>query len=313
MVVFGGCGPGGALLAGVHLYHPEAHTWLQPTSPINAPAGRCGHSAVVRGPHMFVFGGQVERGRPGDARRSLDLVRCNDLLMYNIETATWTELVPPNCDLVPTPRSSHSTTLYGDAMVVVGGTDADGTICNDMYAFDFATFGWTKYTFPLKDKAGTDPLQRHSHSACMGRDGQLLVVGGCHFQDHGRRDVVAVTLRPLSLKELVAKYIVEAGVPYQEEADATLAPWSDIPESALCGAACRGPARPRKRRCSSGATWRAKARRADPEDWDSVGPSSPSSCSLASDDSPLQEPHSPQTVFHSLAASSSAIGADGVA
>lgn len=46
--------------------------------------------------------------------------------------------VPPNCDLVPTPRSSHSTTLYGDAMVVVGGTDADGTICNDMYAFDFA-------------------------------------------------------------------------------------------------------------------------------------------------------------------------------
>lgn len=29
MVVFGGCGPGGALLAGVHLYHPEAHTWLR--------------------------------------------------------------------------------------------------------------------------------------------------------------------------------------------------------------------------------------------------------------------------------------------
>eukprot|EP00668_Euglena_longa_P041421 GGOE01054515.1.p1 GENE.GGOE01054515.1~~GGOE01054515.1.p1 ORF type:complete len:489 (-),score=95.66 GGOE01054515.1:46-1512(-) len=290
MVVFGGVGAGGTCLGGVHLYHLEAQTWLQPTTaPASAPSGRFGHSAVVHGLHMFVFGGEVQRARPAPRGRPpcMELVRCNDLFMYNIETATWTELVHHNCDLVPTPRSCHSATLYGDVMVVVGGTDHDRAICNDMYAFNLETQDWTKFTFPLKGKTVLDPLQRHSHTACLGHDGQLLLVGGCHFQDHGRQDVVAVTLRPLSLKELVAKFIVEAEFPYREEPDAALAPWSDIPESSLFASSRPGTSHlPRKRRCSNASTPRAKAMRACSEDWDSVGPSSPSSCS--SEDSAME-------------------------
>jgi len=281
VVVYGGQGPDGRILAdGVHLYHPEAQAWVRhPTESSISPPGRCGHSAVVHDGHMYVFGGQVAPDRGG--ARASHPVECNDLLRYSIASGTWTELMPYNRDLVPTPRSAHSATLYNGQMVVAGGWDQDHAVCGDVFSFDLVAERWSKYTFPLKSKDRIDPLQRRSHTACLRGGDELLLVGGCHYQSRRRPDVVSITLRPLSLKEHAAKFILEHNLPYREAPDASLPHWIDIP---ILPSISTG--RPPKRRGSGGPQWpRAKYPRLRLSDYDSAGASSPSGGSVTSEDS----------------------------
>ena len=282
LVVYGGMGGRGECLGGVHLFHKEAQQWLSaPDPPAGSGAGpglRCGHSAVVHGGRMYIFGGQTRRERgPGVPGKSgAERVRLNDLHAYDLATGMWWELRPLHSELVPPPRWCHAAALYGPKMVLVGGSDCDNVICGDMYAFHLESHEWEKYIFPLKAKDFNVPLQRHSHTADLVGDGELLVIGGCHFQGQSRRDMLRIIARPLTLKELVALHILQHDVPYRAAPVMVAAPgpWGDLVLPPAQGPPGRAEP-PRKRRRSTRPSG-LKVPRPEHEDLDSVGPSSPS-------------------------------------
>lgn len=96
--------------------------WVRPSFTGTPPAPRTGHSAVLLGSRMFIFGG-------GNAVRSL-----NDLHILDISTMTWSR--PSDAGALPTARAGHAVCAAGEYMLLFGGAKSDGSCYNDLYILD---------------------------------------------------------------------------------------------------------------------------------------------------------------------------------
>ena len=90
------------------------------------PCPRSGHSAVIQGNFMYVFGGK--------AGNSLKL---NDLWQFNIQSHVWTEIKPVD-DERPEVRSGHTAVVWDGVMVIFGGIFEVTKELNDVCAFNIA-------------------------------------------------------------------------------------------------------------------------------------------------------------------------------
>ncbi|KAF6168117.1 hypothetical protein GIB67_011502 [Kingdonia uniflora] len=123
-----------------------------------------GHSAcTLNNEHykkVVVFGGFGGQGR--HARR-------NDSLMLDPFSGT---LVAVNVEGPPSPRLSHTSSVTGECIFIIGGRGDPLKILNDVWVLDMARNEWS-----LLECAGSVFHPRHRHAAAV-VDGKIYVFGG---------------------------------------------------------------------------------------------------------------------------------------
>ena len=125
MYVFGGWIGGSQHGNDLHEFNFQERVWSKiECSPAPPMCGRAGHSAVIMGNSMFVFG-----GFDGN-------IRLNDLHAFCYETRTWSEIRAGGH--APSPRAYHSAVTYEGSMYIFGGFDGNHRY-NELYRYHFGT------------------------------------------------------------------------------------------------------------------------------------------------------------------------------
>ncbi|KAL4105844.1 hypothetical protein PRIC1_003900 [Phytophthora ramorum] len=158
--------------------------WSIPQLEGKPPSARGGHSAVLAGTHLLIFGGHFFGSAGG-------FVYLNDLHRLDLGTSTWAEVIFPKEQprrrqemdsgeigpplVLPAPRYGHSALLLngGERMFVFGGRGARGEAFRDMFFFDLGAMAW------LQVQWTTDcPVGRFGHAAASVDDEKMYVFGG---------------------------------------------------------------------------------------------------------------------------------------
>ncbi|MBN2497444.1 MAG: hypothetical protein JXR96_22825 [Deltaproteobacteria bacterium] len=140
---------------------PECDSWT-PTSLLDAPVGRFGHTAVWTGREMVVWGGAY----PGQLLDSGGI--------YDPYTDSWT---PTSSVDAPAPRKGHRAIWTGERMIVWGG-DVEGEegYTNTGGIFDPSTNTWDRVS---SDNAPTP----RAYSSAIWTGSETLIWGGIGFLD----------------------------------------------------------------------------------------------------------------------------------
>ncbi|KAI0778412.1 galactose oxidase [Trametes elegans] len=128
-----------------------------------APSGRLGHTVVMIGPRIYIFGGHAQGEYFND-------IWCFDLSTL-ISKPAWEQLDPPKGAPRPSKRTGHTCVAHKDQLIVFGGTDGKYHY-NDIWAFDTHTRTWSELSC-----SGYVPSPREGHGAAVA-DGILYVFGG---------------------------------------------------------------------------------------------------------------------------------------
>uniref|UniRef100_A0A8C3G0I5 Kelch domain-containing protein 1-like n=2 Tax=Cyclopterus lumpus TaxID=8103 RepID=A0A8C3G0I5_CYCLU len=142
----------------VCVFDTRTATWSSPETQGPAPAPRGCHASALLGNKGYVSGG-VEKAEL-------------DMFCLDLETWTWTQFdLSPSC--APLGRSMFTMTPTSDhALFVYGGLGTDGNTLNDAWQFNTQKTEWNKMANPHEDKP------RVCHTACLGRDDDVVVFGG---------------------------------------------------------------------------------------------------------------------------------------
>jgi len=172
--VIGGCVQGIRCFNDVHIFDTDSLTWSQEPFTGDAPEARGGHSAVLVGTDIFVFGGASSETTYGDAYK-LDLIQRH-----------WSRAVPSGCPSVPSRRTNHAAVADAHGRIyIMGGYDADSNFLNDVWILNVYAGNVDKWTdagsFPIvwekPSTAGIAPTPREGHSLTL-VDRKLVLFGG---------------------------------------------------------------------------------------------------------------------------------------
>uniref|UniRef100_A0A3Q3E452 Kelch domain-containing protein 1-like n=1 Tax=Labrus bergylta TaxID=56723 RepID=A0A3Q3E452_9LABR len=143
----------------VHTFDPMHSSWSQPQTHGRAPAPRAAHASATIGRRGYICGGRVME------------TRTNDIHCLDLESWTWSEIVPASS--TPVGRSWHTLTAVSDnGLFLFGGLSVDCKPMSDGWLFDVETKTWREVEHPFKTKP------RLWHSACPGKDSDVIVFGG---------------------------------------------------------------------------------------------------------------------------------------
>uniref|UniRef100_A0A3B5L544 Kelch domain containing 1 n=1 Tax=Xiphophorus couchianus TaxID=32473 RepID=A0A3B5L544_9TELE len=123
----------------VHVFDPVKGSWAEPQTHGRPPAPRAAHAGATLGRRGYVCGGRVME------------TRTNDLHCLDLESWTWTEIVPSSA--APVGRSWHSVTAVSEStMFLFGGLSVDCKPMSDGWLFDVETKKWREFEHPYQDK-----------------------------------------------------------------------------------------------------------------------------------------------------------------
>lgn len=138
--------------------------WIKPKISGTPPTTRYGHSAVLAGSRIIVFGGKGPKGAVYRDLHALDPV-----------TMTWYQ--GPEGGGAPTARFDHTANLVGGTKMFVFGGWNGNDFFNDVYILDLEIMAWSK-----PNCTGPAPSPRKGHcSILIGTN--LVVHGGFTFND----------------------------------------------------------------------------------------------------------------------------------
>eukprot|EP01062_Namystynia_karyoxenos_P081342 TRINITY_DN8920_c0_g1_i1.p1 TRINITY_DN8920_c0_g1~~TRINITY_DN8920_c0_g1_i1.p1 ORF type:complete len:1372 (+),score=417.41 TRINITY_DN8920_c0_g1_i1:596-4117(+) len=116
------------------------------------------HSAAAHGGRIWVYGGVTPRG-PSRA------LSCLHMRRLQWEPLEHQEPAPPAL-------ADHSACCWGRCMWVYGGSDSDGGLSADLWAYTFSVGSWA-----LREAGGDVPSARSGHS-CVESRGLMIIFGG---------------------------------------------------------------------------------------------------------------------------------------
>ncbi|XP_043239631.1 leucine-zipper-like transcriptional regulator 1 [Amphibalanus amphitrite] len=93
-----------------------------------APTRRYGHTMVAYDRHLYVVGGAADSTLP------------NDLHCFDLDTQTWSTVVPSADSQLPSGRLFHAAAVVHDAMYIFGGTVDNNVRSGEMYRFQFSAY-----------------------------------------------------------------------------------------------------------------------------------------------------------------------------
>ncbi|KFQ10315.1 Kelch domain-containing protein 1, partial [Haliaeetus albicilla] len=174
----------------VHVFDTTTQTWSQPAiRGGDPPQPRAAHTCAVLGNKGYIFGGRVLQ------------TRMNDLHCLNLDTWTWSGRINISGEK-PKDRSWHTLTPIGDdRLFLFGGLSSDNVPLSDGWIHSITTNGWKQLTHLPKSRP------RLWHTACLGKEGEVMVFGGSkddlHFMDTGHcSDLLIFQTQPYSLLRL---------------------------------------------------------------------------------------------------------------
>ncbi|KAL0984447.1 hypothetical protein UPYG_G00141670 [Umbra pygmaea] len=143
----------------VHVFDLNTVTWSEPETHGLAPAPRASHASTTLGDKGYICGGLEDS--------------VLDIHTLDLDTWTWTQ-IDLLSSLAPVGRSMHSLTTVSDhALFLFGGLSITGDPLSDGWEFNIQTKMWTEMDHLHNDKP------RLWHSACQGKDNDVVVFGGC--------------------------------------------------------------------------------------------------------------------------------------
>jgi hypothetical protein len=113
---------------------------------------------------MYVFGGQED-----------DNKKLNDMWCFDLQTCQWSQVDQSSCEYKPTPRSGHSSVVYGDKMYIFGGILELTKELNDLVVFNFDTKSFSSCSDQNNEEdlnatmAGQDATEKEAKSATLQR------------------------------------------------------------------------------------------------------------------------------------------------
>lgn len=125
LYVFGGVDHSGEASADLWCCSVLTNTWTKAKAFVE---GRSGHSSVLFGNSMYIFGGRKKK------------TFFNDVCVYNFTTGDWKSI---SISGAPSPRQDHSASVIGDKMLIYGGRRGNDVFC-DVYAFDMTELTWSE-------------------------------------------------------------------------------------------------------------------------------------------------------------------------
>uniref|UniRef100_A0AC34R7A6 Kelch domain-containing protein 3 n=1 Tax=Panagrolaimus sp. JU765 TaxID=591449 RepID=A0AC34R7A6_9BILA len=167
----------------LHEFNPATKKWRIVPTEGYLPSARDGHSAVIWGSSMFIFGG---------FEYSSSLFS-NDVYEFSFESSTWKTV--RTSGKTPSPRDFHASCVVGNKMYVFGGRgdDNDEYYCDKLFYLDLDTKIWA-----VVETKGDIPKGRRSHTIWNHQD-KLYMFGGfeskndSHFNDLYRFDPTSST------------------------------------------------------------------------------------------------------------------------
>ena len=162
------------------------------------PAARRGHAMTAIGPHIFLFGGELERGVS------------SELWVYNTESSRWRPIVTSNESSVQPPGlSDHTLTAVDDKwLYVIGGRTSDGMFVSDVNAVNVEHLTTDVGVEWLRIESRGGHASRHrlvGHSTVYHRDSQSLLVFGGFSSENARFPRRSASL--LSLRVDAARWV----------------------------------------------------------------------------------------------------------
>jgi len=159
----------------------ELHLRERRWSHINAvrstmPRSRFGHTAVIYGHSMYIFGGW-------DGHDTLQ-----ELFEYNVSSNMW--ILMPLRGTAPRARYRHTAVVCGDAMFTFGGVDKTQYRFPDLHEYNFTHRHWSKVS-----TTSVQPSARTFHKTVV-HEGFMYILGG--FDGRRLNDMYRVPLRSKS-------------------------------------------------------------------------------------------------------------------
>ncbi|XP_077319660.1 kelch domain-containing protein 1 isoform X1 [Lithobates pipiens] len=173
----------------IHVFDTQKQTWIQPEVKSAPPQPRAAHSCAILGNKGYVFGGRVLQ------------TRMNDLHSLNLDTWIWSGGIQIT-GVKPRGRSWHTLTPIGEEhLFLFGGLSAESVPLSDGWIYSISTNEWKQLTHLDKDQP------RLWHTACLGKDGEVMVFGGSKDDllslDTGHcNDLLIFQIQPYSLLSL---------------------------------------------------------------------------------------------------------------
>jgi len=154
--------------------HLRERRWSDVT-PVRStvPRSRFGHTAVMYGHSMFIFGGW-------DGHDTLQ-----ELFEYNVSSNMWVHL--PLRGQPPRARYRHTAVVCGDAMFTFGGVDKTQYRFPDLHEYNFTHRHWTKVS-----TTSVQPSARTFHKTVV-HEGYMYILGG--FDGRRLNDMYRILLR----------------------------------------------------------------------------------------------------------------------
>ncbi|KXN92018.1 Tip elongation aberrant protein 1 [Leucoagaricus sp. SymC.cos] len=174
------CKNGDAVDPSLFLFNLVSRKWLKIPVAGSAPGSRQGHSMVVVGTTIFMFGGQSLQGPE----------RLNELWAFDLKTIRtrprW-ELVTPSSTEKPPPRDEFVFVSHQNQLILFGG---NGNMrLSDTWAFNTNTRKWSQLQC-----MGDIPSPRNRTAGAM-LDDVMYAIGGCSDSEDALKDVFALKIR----------------------------------------------------------------------------------------------------------------------
>ncbi|NXH17911.1 KLH34 protein, partial [Bucco capensis] len=126
------------------------------------------HSVCVVGNFLYVLGGEVESGVPGDANTEKVFSVTNKVHRYDPRFNTWTQIT----DMLEK-RCQFSCCVLGKAIFAIGGRGEDGSLHSSVEVYDISRDRWTK---------GRElPCKIHGHASAICKN--AIYISGGKYSD----------------------------------------------------------------------------------------------------------------------------------
>ncbi|CAG8499322.1 12016_t:CDS:2 [Funneliformis mosseae] len=167
----------------LYVLNKETKKWTKPSIKGVTPLGRFGHTVVLIGSIMYIFGGCI------DDYYLNDLVAFDTKYLDNNE-AHWEFIDPANEP--PPGRTGHISCAYKGKIYIFGGTDGEKCY-NDTWCYDINTREWTEITCN-----NVIPVPRESHGSALVND-VLFIFGGRTKEGKELSDLAAYGINSMYL------------------------------------------------------------------------------------------------------------------
>jgi hypothetical protein len=163
MIIFGGCYMETKCFNDLYFLDLRTQNWIEMKTKGQIPSPRQGHSAVLYGSTMWIYGGSSSEGY------------LNDLYSLNLETREWKKHYFSSA--AGKGRAGHGAILDNNAKMIIFGGYSERGYLNDLFVVNILE---ERFEFPLASGKGPSPRENFSFVKINSR---IFLFGG--FQEGG--------------------------------------------------------------------------------------------------------------------------------